>query len=447
MDLFSIAGALRARGLAEEGIFAALQGLNLTAVDPPLSEREIRDMAKGITRYPPGELPVLALAQANSKHSAGPDTASNSPEFTPLGDLLDESEEETDWLVDGLLPAGGFAIACAKPKVGKSVFARDLAFCVARGEPFLGHATVQGAALVLSLEEKRSAIRKHFRQMGAKGDEPILVHAAKAPEQALAWLERATRRHKPVLIVIDTLQRLVRLPDLNDYAPVMNALEPILNLSRESGACILATHHSKKATGADSGDNVMGSQALFATADTLIELRRNEGGRRTIECVQRYGDDMEQSVLVLNPETGRVHVEGSKEAADQVDAAQRILAFLSPEKDGDEADWFDRELLLNGVEGRLSTKRVALKNLLEQGLVNRKGAGTRGDKHRYQVSRPLGPAPSLDQGTAHENEGGFSLVEATNTWSQDLPSSAETPKTRDQESTLVEHRVPETPAA
>jgi AAA domain len=92
-------------------------------------------------------------------------------ELTSLGDLLQETDEELPWLEENLLPSRGFSLLAGKPKAGKSTFARCLALAVARGECFLGRATTKGPVLYLALEEKRSEVRNHFREMGAKGDE------------------------------------------------------------------------------------------------------------------------------------------------------------------------------------------------------------------------------------------------------------------------------------
>ena len=56
---------------------------------------------------------------------------------------------------------------------GKSTLARYLAYCIATGTPFLGAETAAGAVWYLVLEDKRSEVRRHFRALGATGDEPI----------------------------------------------------------------------------------------------------------------------------------------------------------------------------------------------------------------------------------------------------------------------------------
>ena len=47
------------------------------------------------------------------------------------------------------------SVFAAKPKVGKSTFARNLAMAVARGNPFLGRNTAKGPVVYLALEEIR----------------------------------------------------------------------------------------------------------------------------------------------------------------------------------------------------------------------------------------------------------------------------------------------------
>jgi KaiC/GvpD/RAD55 family RecA-like ATPase len=79
--------------------------------------------------------------------------------FVSATKLVKEPEERVDWLVGGLLPAGGLSLVIAKPKVGKSTFARHVAHAVARGDPFLGRRTRRGGVLYISVEERRRDVR------------------------------------------------------------------------------------------------------------------------------------------------------------------------------------------------------------------------------------------------------------------------------------------------
>ena len=151
---------------------------------------------------------------------ATPETTSATMALTRLRDLLEEPETQVEWVVDNMLPAGGFGIVAAKPKVGKSTLVRVLALAVASGRPFLGRMTTKGAVIYLALEEKRSEVRKHFRDMGVTGEEEIYIFASTAPINALAQIRAVVEEGKPALLIIDPLFRFARVKDGNDYAQV-----------------------------------------------------------------------------------------------------------------------------------------------------------------------------------------------------------------------------------
>jgi DNA primase len=154
--------------------------------------------------------------------------------FTSLADLFREDEENVSWLVDEMLPVGGFSTLAGKPKGGKSTLARNLALCVAQGKDFLGRKVAKGPVLYLALEEKRAEVKKHFRDMGATGDEEVYIFASSAPVDALNQIREKAVELRPALIIIDPLFRFARVKDSNDYAQVSQALEPLLRLARET---------------------------------------------------------------------------------------------------------------------------------------------------------------------------------------------------------------------
>ena len=89
-----------------------------------------------------------------------------------LSDLLSLPEVPIDWVLDGMLAVGTISAVVAKPKVGKSTFARGLCLAVAKGSEFLGRRTRQGPCIYLALEERVEEVTSDFRAMGADGTEP-----------------------------------------------------------------------------------------------------------------------------------------------------------------------------------------------------------------------------------------------------------------------------------
>lgn len=299
--------------------------------------------------------------------------------FTSLGELLNEPEEETSWVIDNLLPTSGFSIVAAKPKVGKSTWARQAALSVARGDVFLGRQTSKGAVLYVALEEKRSEVSRHFKQLSATGSEDLYVYVGSVPEEAHKWLDREIKRRKPLLVIIDTLFRFVNITDGNDYAKVTAALTPLLSLARDNGAHLMVIHHARKG-GGDGGDSMLGSTAIFGSVDTAIILKRTES-KRTIETQQRYGVDMEPTVLMFDEATQTTSLGGTKEEDDVQHVADEIYNFLF-----DQTEPCAEKTIEEAVEGRTGLKRKALRDLVAKGTIQRTGAGKRNEPYFYSCS-------------------------------------------------------------
>src|SRR5205823_5104906 len=130
------------------------------------------------------------------------------------------------------------------PKGGKSHSLRELGFAVSRGKQWLGWRTAFGPVWFLIFEDKRSEVRKHFRTMGATGCEPVRFFIDQAPADLLPRLHELAEKERPSLIIVDTLARALRLKDFNDYAQVTNGFDPLLKLSRATGATLVLSHHA-----------------------------------------------------------------------------------------------------------------------------------------------------------------------------------------------------------
>jgi hypothetical protein len=279
-----------------------------------------------------------------------------------------------------MLPRGGSSLWVAKPKVGKSTSVQNLAHAVACHHDFLGRAVISGPVLYLALEEKESEVRKHFEAMCTPEDAPIYFYFARTPDDALSWLRSAIEQYKPALVIVDTFQKFTRVRDIKDYAIVTNRMDPIMALARESGAHVAFTHHGTKAQCADPGDAALGSTALFGGVDTLVYLRKTQN-HRTIGSIQRYGEDLAETILTLDGATWTVSLGGLRKADDRRAAAQAILDFLA-----EAAEPLDETTIREQVGGRTQDLAVALRDLVNDGSVVRSGGGRKGDPYRYASS-------------------------------------------------------------
>lgn len=322
---------------------------------------------------------LLGFIEARPEWTPAKSAVANGFTLTPLGDLLAQPDVPVDYVLENRLVAGTVSIVVAKPKVGKSTFARNLCLAVARGESFLGMKSKGGECIYLALEERAEDVRADFRAMGADGSEPIQVHAATAPAAGIASLCNLIRERRPVLVVVDPLFRLARIRDEKAYAETYDALGPVIDAARDAGTHVLLVHHAGKSLKADAIDSPLGSTALGGVVSAIIVMKRTDA-YRTLQSVQRIGTDMPETVLEFDAETRRLCVGESRIDADRRGCEDAILTFLST-ADGPQTQAQIRE----GVEGKTRTIRAALTALAESRRIAKSGEGTRGKPFLYEL--------------------------------------------------------------
>ena len=296
-----------------------------------------------------------------------------------LAELFDRPEDATEWVVDGILPAGGFSALTGKPKSGKSTAARHLAHAIACGEPWLDRKCASGPVLYLALEEKVSEVQRQYMALGTPRDAPLHFCFRRTQGEAVAVLGATIEAVKPVLVVVDTLFRFQPVGDTSAYGDVLNALSPLHELARETGAHILAVHHERKAEG-EGGDRVLGSTAIFGTVDVRLSIeRRHADNVRVISSEGRYGDDLPETVIELRPD-GSVQLAGSTSEIAERQARETVLAFLA-DHPGATMDDMKAE-----IGARWKSARMALMALVKRGVVTRSGGGKAGDPYRHHVA-------------------------------------------------------------
>ena len=317
---------------------------------------------------------------------ASPSASGGSFSFTPWEELLQEPPETQSWLWDKTLATSSISILISRPKVGKSTLARSIATAVASGGVLLGRTVAPGTVLYLqfSAEGKRSELKEALLRSGVPLEDKIWVYTGPTVQDPIEALEKSVAEHRPSLVLIDTMIRWVPVTDANDYSEMSRVTEAIATMARLSGAHIMMLHHAGKAD-RDMGDSVLGSTAIFGSVDTMLAMR-NRDGRRTLESRQRYGEDMEETVLDLDLGTGLLKAAGSLEDVEQRDLKAAIMAHAQ--------DGMNRQQIIDGVEGKATLVSKALRQLITEGHLERLGAGTRSDRTVFLVHQ----APREDRG-------------------------------------------------
>lgn len=390
--LYRLGRSLKARHVSADAIAAALAAENRATCVPPLPADEVA-------------LIVTHALQQPDRFETTPDVevivdtpATTDLTLTSLETLLSEPDDAIEWIVQDRLSYGSINLLAGKPKAGKSTLARSLAYCLATGRPFLGHRTISGPVWYLVLEDKRSEVRRHFRELGATGSEPVRFLFGSTSD-LLAKLTRLAAHERPLCIIVDTLQRLVQAKDLNDYAEVTTKLTPVITLSRETGAAVILVHHAGKADRAGI-DTVLGSTALAGSVDNIFLVNRTER-YRLLSSIQRIGPDLQETVLTLDA-LGCTEIGDTRHEADVTHLQQALLNTLAAAGGGlTRPEWID------ACEGRKQTKLEALRRTLESGTTIRTGAGTKADPYRYFMA---GESDSSSQVPSNSREPEFSKL-------------------------------------
>ena len=219
----------------------------------------------------------------------------------PATVLMDQDlEEQIPWVFEDYLPVGSLVILAAKPKVGKTTLAYQLAVKVAKGEAFLERSTRQGGVLILALEEHPRDVRLRLKELGG-GLDNLYVHSGglEPNQKNMETIEAFVKEHRITLILVDTLAMFWRLDDENDPSRLTKVVKPLLQLARHTGACVLLIHHFRKSEG-EQGDEIRGSGALLASVDVAVRLYRDANcSRRILKAVGRYADTPAELVIEL----------------------------------------------------------------------------------------------------------------------------------------------------
>ncbi|MFZ8852388.1 MAG: DnaB-like helicase C-terminal domain-containing protein [Armatimonadota bacterium] len=271
------------------------------------------------------------------------------------------------WFVEGLLRAGWLLVITARPKVGKSIVAVNLALALAEGKPFLNLPTSPCAVLYIDLERPLET-RNRFKTLGAIGNPNIFVPEERIDADKLDTLRELIRQvqertNRPVVVVIDTLGDFIkpalrqRKASINDYDPIAEILQDLRDLALELGCAFVFTHHARKALAEEANEvDVLGSTAIAGKFDVLVHLQR------------------------ANPATLRLIAEGNAILKTQLTFTIRDFQLERVEppartKKEEQAASFLYEKLAGYPEGLSYGEMVKL--VLEEKLAEREGAAKR----------------------------------------------------------------------
>jgi RecA/RadA recombinase len=185
--------------------------------------------------------------------------------------VIESTVPEVSFLVEDFVMVGGITLLVGAPKSGKSTLSKQIIASVAKGREFLGRRVEKASVLFVTLDEPVRWSTGTLRDMGVDDDDPILFIYQAEKAAALLAIKKTLQKHPDIhLVVIDTLNKVVKIDEINDYTDTdaaLDAIKEVVRLFPHVGALVL--HHSNKSGG------TLGSTAIEGGVDIIAHTVRD----------------------------------------------------------------------------------------------------------------------------------------------------------------------------
>ena len=184
-----------------------------------------------------------------------------------------------DIIVENLMISNWVYLLVSHPKVGKSMFAQQLAFSLTTGEDFLGFKVNPSHVLYIITEGDINQLNDRFKLMNLKPNVNKLhiIDIDDIPDFYIRDIERdiyeLTFDKEPLFIIMDMFKdiKFDTSYDLNNYQEINDVVfRKLKELCRKYNSTLLVTHHLNKR------DETMGSVGLNADVSGIIKLKESK---------------------------------------------------------------------------------------------------------------------------------------------------------------------------
>lgn len=334
--MVSLAGTMRARGMSEREIRAALDVANEERCDPPMDARDVARIAQSVSRYEPNQtrdpLALLAVLVGNQRDADAAATAPNGYAW------LDEAEvaalPPTTYLVEELIPERALTMTYGRRSSGKSFDALDLGLCVATGRPYHGFATVRGPVAYVMAEGQGGAAKRidawkraHGVAGPIDGFRMLMRSVRLASEESVGELvtSLAAWPDPPQLLIIDTLARCMSGLDENKASDSALLVHHLGEITRLVGCGVHLVHHAGW-----NDDHERGSSLLGDACDAVTAMRRLD--HDDPKSAIRWKPEKTKEGEIPPPQTLRI-VPVAESGSAVLETAQHAAAAVSDARD------------------------------------------------------------------------------------------------------------------
>ena len=405
--LIKILGAARRQGAQEAGLRALAEATNARC-QPALGSRDLDRLARSIARYEPDTLDIPALL-ASVENATPKPTPTPALSFVTPAELRADTKVEINYVLPPYLIAGTLTDFTGPAKVGKTRFRNYFIRCAVEGVSCLGYPTSPPTRVVLLTEEPIASLREGLEAAGLTDTHDVAIltrYAARAADWP-TMIEAAVAKARDIdahVLITDTLPGLAGLQGdaENSSGHAIAALRPLQEADAPDLARLVIRHTRK--SGGDLVEAGRGSSAFAGEADVLVSMSKPKGARPTVRRLEAIGRfEAIPPVLTVERMLGsgsaplaadppppplKTHLLEDYRVVAHADAADPDAASV--------ADRVARALPRTAFEAKTATDIAACMGLsvrsVRHGLtqlgsqVERRGAGTRWDPHKFFVT-------------------------------------------------------------
>ncbi len=225
-------------------------------------------------------------------------------QFLSVDDL--EAQPDLQYVIDGHIPMGGFAVVYGPAVTGKTFIALDMGLSIASNQKWMGHA-VKGGPVVYVTPEGKGGLKQRVRAWRSRPDRagcdlsgmrflPEAVNLMDERSVTSFLADLAEMDLPPALVVFDTLARSLVGGDENAARDMGLLVASVDRIREATGGTVLVVHHTGK-----SGDTERGSSALRAAADTMIAVTADDNVMKLACAKQKDAEEFGAIHMVRVP--------------------------------------------------------------------------------------------------------------------------------------------------
>ena len=234
-----------------------------------------------------------------------------------------------DFIIDNLMKSNGLYCLVARPKVGKSLFALQLADSIANGTTFLGFNTIPSPVLYISTEMTSAQLLERINKMSLNlNDNNFFVEEQEVNQRKLNLMDlKLTFKEfseiiKGRFVIVDMFCGVDTFTDsdLSNYQDMGQKVIPkYREICQQYGITILLIHHLNKS------NTTLGSTAIDGSVDGIITLKVDNNLKDKI-YLEYESRDYEGCELILKRNNNLIFEISEFESSD---FNSNILIFLN----------------------------------------------------------------------------------------------------------------------